>query len=67
VSATRLHINTKLIGEVTGIPLTTGLSIPFLDHVAQPSKAELMECFHANGAYEWEVHKNKIPIGFQPT
>ena len=58
-----LTINSKLISEVTGIPLTNGKAAPFLHIEPQPSKAVIMAVINPNGELEWDDNKSKIPIG----
>jgi hypothetical protein len=67
VCSTKLRITPEVINEVTGIPLTPGLNTPFPDTVTPSSKAELMQCLNPNGEYEWEEHRNKIPISYLRT
>jgi hypothetical protein len=57
-----LTINSTLISEVTGIPLTSGKATPFLHTELQPSKADIMAILNPSGEFEWD-DKSKIPIG----
>ncbi|XP_062175022.1 uncharacterized protein LOC133880148 isoform X4 [Alnus glutinosa] len=66
VSGTQLHITSKLINEVTKIPLTSDGNTPFTKFVLPPSNAELKECVHPHFEYEWEKNQNKIPISYLP-
>lgn len=49
VCGTELRITPKVIGEVTGIPLSSGISTPYPDSVTPPSRVELIECFTPGG------------------
>ncbi|KAE7996201.1 hypothetical protein FH972_000942 [Carpinus fangiana] len=55
-------INSTLISEVTGIPLTNGKAAPYLHTEPQPSKADIMAALNLGGKLEWD-DKSKIPIG----
>jgi hypothetical protein len=65
VSGTQLHITSKLINEVTGIPLTSDISLPITDQ-SVPTNAQLMDCVHPGLVYRWKKNKNKIPICYLP-
>jgi hypothetical protein len=58
-----LPINSMLISEVTGIPLTNGKATPSLHTESQPSKANIMVVLNPGGELEWDDNKSKIPIG----
>jgi hypothetical protein len=59
-----LTINSKLISEVTRIPLTNGKAISFPETEPQPSKADIMAVLNPGGELEWDDKKTKIPIGY---
>jgi hypothetical protein len=64
VCGSKLRI-TKVISEVTGIPLTLGLSMPYPNSNPPPSMEELMKCFNSSGSLNGRnIYRNKIPISY---
>jgi hypothetical protein len=59
-----LTINTTLISEVTGIPLTNGKAVPYLPTEQQPSKSDIMVVLNPGGGHQWDDNKSNIPIGY---
>ncbi|KAE8038058.1 hypothetical protein FH972_010604 [Carpinus fangiana] len=59
-----LTINTTLISEVTGIPLTNGKAVPYLPTEQEPSKSDIMVVLNPGGGHQWDDNKSNIPIGY---
>jgi len=64
VYGTKLRVTLEVTNEVTGISLSFGITMPYPNFVTPPSMARLMECLNPDGEYEWEEHRNKIPISY---